>query len=278
MTVNIGYVSDGYGDVAGMKLSAGRWPTPTSKNEIAVNKSFAVDYFALENPIGQAIRLRSRPGNTADVWVVVGVVKDVRQNIRVTPGYHLYAPESWRAQEMTTFIVEMAVDNSQNLTDVVRRAIYKVNPDIVTIQVSSLTQLRDQQLYYERYSSSVLNVLSAIALLLTTTGTFSVVAYTVEQRMQEFGIRLALGATPNALQKLVFSDGMTIVLVGIVLGMSFAAVLARFLESLLFETPRNDPFVLAAVALTISLVSAGACTIPAYRATRANAADLLRVG
>jgi putative ABC transport system permease protein len=179
---------------------------------------------------------------------------------------------------MTTFIVEMAVDNSQNLTDVVRRAIYKVNPDIVTIQVSSLTQLRDQQLYYERYSSSVLNVLSAIALLLTTTGTFSVVAYTVEQRMQEFGIRLALGATPNALQKLVFSDGMTIVLVGIVLGMSFAAVLARFLESLLFETPRNDPFVLAAVALTISLVSAGACTIPAYRATRANAADLLRVG
>jgi putative ABC transport system permease protein len=119
-------------------------------------------------------------------------------------------------------------------------------------------------------------VLGAIAILLTVVGLFSVLAYTVDRRMPEFGIRMALGATPANLIGLVMRRGMALTALGIALGIGGAMALTRFLRSLLFETPPYDPIVLGAVAGLLLLSALGACALPALRASKPDVGVLLK--
>jgi len=125
-------------------------------------------------------------------------------------------------------------------------------------------------------ANSMLKVLAGIALVLTVVGVFSVLAYTVDRRMGEFGVRVALGATPRDLVRLVLSRGMALTLGGVVLGMGGTLALTRFVRSLLYETSAQDPWVLAAVGVVLITTSLAACIIPSLRATRVDVSRLLR--
>jgi putative ABC transport system permease protein len=272
--VKMDEVSPDYLEASGMVLKRGRWCDATGA-EVMVNESFARVRYGREDPIGKLLKpLDAKKGWGG--WLVVGVVADVRETVQTKPGLHVYGPETWYPPNMTSFIVKMARDPGEEAAGVLRRAIYQFDPKIVTADAVALTETRNRQLYHERFATSVLKVLSAIAMLLTLVGFFSVLAYSVDQRMAEFGVRIAMGATPRDLVILVMRRGLLLASLGIACGIAGAMVLARYLRSLLFETPQYDPVVLAAVAGMLAAAAFAACLLPALRASRADVSGLLK--
>jgi putative ABC transport system permease protein len=128
----------------------------------------------------------------------------------------------------------------------------------------------------ERLALSVFRALSVIAIILAVTGILAVLAYAVQCRMSEFGVRLALGATPASLSRLVLGRGLALAIGGVVIGIGGALALVRFVQSLLYETPAADPLVLGGVAGLLLTAAAVACWIPALRAAKADVLQLLR--
>jgi putative ABC transport system permease protein len=274
----LGFNAD-FHEASGFKLKSGRWLTPASTNEVLVNEAFARACWPGQDAVGQLLRPVG-DGHFGPPewkgWVVAGVVGDVRTTLRAAPEYYLYSPEMWAPYNFNTFILRLARDYDEALAGTIRRKLYDYHPRLVVTQVAPLAQVRNHQLWAEQLADSVLKVLAGIALILTVVGLFSVLAYTVDRRMNEFGVRLALGATRRDLVQLVLSRGLRLTAAGIGLGLAGALVLTRSLQSLLFETSAHDPSVLAAVAALLLLISALACIGPAVRATRADVSRLLR--
>jgi putative ABC transport system permease protein len=207
---------------------------------------------------------------------VAGVVGDVRENLRSQPGFKVYTPASWSPGSVSNFVVDMTGEPTGESTTRLRQAIYQLDPRVVTYAAAPVLDQLKEQLRHEKLTLSVLRVLAAIAILLTIVGLFSVLAYTVDRRMAEFGIRMALGATPANLVGLVMRRGMALTAVGVAAGIAGAMAMTRFLQSLLFETPPDDPTVIASVAALLLLSALGACAIPALRASRPDVAKLLK--
>jgi ABC-type antimicrobial peptide transport system permease subunit len=142
--------------------------------------------------------------------------------------------------------------------------------------VNSINQLRETQLWAEHMADSVFKVLAAVALLLTLVGLFSVLAYMVDCRMPEFGVRMALGATTGNLIALVVARGLVLAAIGLATGFAASVGLARYLQSLIFGTSAVDPYLLGSVCALLLLSALAACAWPAYRATKVDVARLLR--
>ncbi|MFT3780535.1 MAG: ABC transporter permease [Nibricoccus sp.] len=272
--VNIDYAAANYPATVGLKLISGQWLTETSQNEIVVSESFAKARYPNQNPIGQLLRPPTAPKDTPG-WTVVGVFGDVHDTVRGAPGYRIYAPENWYPPVMNCCILRFNQEVSPNVVSTVQRTIYEFDPKIVCL-MSPLSSGFSDQIQFERFTLSVLKVLSLIALALTIAGIFSVLAYTVDLRRREFGLRFAIGATTAAIMKLVLSRGLLLTTIGISLGLVGAFVLTRFLQSILFETRPYDPVVLILAASVLLVAAASACIWPAWRATKVDVARLLQ--
>ncbi len=273
-------VSPEFQQAGGLILDRGRWLTANSKNEVVINESLARVRFGNADPIGQYLKpahaTSDKPGAVFLGWQVVGVVGDVLDNVRNRPSNKVYQPVDWYPGGVTNFVVDMVGEPRGESLALLRRAIFQFDPRIVTdAALPVLDQLKDQ-LRHERLTLAVLRVLSMIAILLTIVGLFSVLAYTVDRRMPEFGIRMALGATPANLVKLVMRRGMALTALGIAIGIAGAMALTRYLQSLLFETPPNDPAVMATVAGILIVSALAACALPAFRASKPDVTRLLR--
>lgn len=269
----------GHQETSGLKLKSGRWLTQSMGNEVMVNESLARAMWPGQNPVGQflkTVEANASAGADFKGWVVTGVVGDLRQSMREGPGNYVYGPERWAALGMNVFVVRFAGEYSEGLASGVRRGLFNFDGRIVVHQIEPYSRVQEHQLWAERMTGSVLKVLAGIALLLTVVGIFSVLAYTVDRRMGEFGVRLALGATRRDLVHLVVRRGVLLTLAGVVLGIGGTLALTRYLKALLFETSVNDPWVLAAVAGLLLGTSVMACVWPARRAARADVSRLLR--
>jgi putative ABC transport system permease protein len=269
--------SIGYQEAAGITLKRGQWLAESMGNKVLVNEALATARWPDEDPIGQF--LRPSKMNTSGEWKgweVAGVVGDLRTSLRETGMYYIYTPEGWGAAGHSVFILRLARNYDEALAGVIRRKLYDFDPTLVVSQILPLEQLRTQQLWAERLANSVLSVLAAIALLLTLVGIFSVVAYSVDRRMNEFGLRAALGATRKDLAQLVLRKALALTLAGVVLGVGGALALTRFLASLLFETSAQDPWALFGVSVLILLSAGAASLLPSLRATRVDVARLLK--
>ncbi|HLP01924.1 MAG TPA: FtsX-like permease family protein [Opitutaceae bacterium] len=271
--------SGDFGKAAGLKLKRGRWLERPNGNEILVNEALARACWPDRDPVGQLLRTigDSAAANAQwQGWEVVGVVRDVRATIREAARPSIYGPEGWGPENFHMFMVGLARPYDEAFGAAVRQRLFSFDPQLVVQNVQSVAAARDPSLWAERMANSVLEVLAAMALLLTVVGVFSVLAYTVDRRMGEFGVRMALGATRGNLVGLVLRRGVWLTLLGVALGIGGAAALTRFLQSLLFETSPQDPRVLAAVAAILLATSLLACALPARRAARVNVAQLLR--
>jgi putative ABC transport system permease protein len=209
-------------------------------------------------------------------WVIAGVIGDIHTTLRNAPEFYIYSPEGWAPFNFNTFVVRLSRDYDEAFAGLIRRKLYTFNPRIVVSQILPLNGVRDNQLWAERMANSVLKVLAGIALLLTVVGIFSVLAYTVDRRMGEFGVRMAMGATRRDLIQLVMRRGLLLTLAGIVFGLAGSMALTRYLQSLLFETSAQDPWVLAAVGGILLGTSVLACVLPAQRAAKVDISRLLR--
>lgn len=258
---------------AGLVLRRGRWLKDKGAYEVVINESLARARFGDADPVGKSIRLLVSGNHEIPV---VGVVKDVRESIRSGSGMRLYAPVSLYPPNINTLLLQLDRDPGDAFAGVVRQAIYEEEPGLIVPTVKSMHEVEAGIMSVERSAFTILKGLSLVALTLAAVGLFSVVIYTVDSRTREFGVRTALGAMPSDLHRLVFGQGLAVVGVGILLGLSCAMGLTRFMQSLLFETTPNDPVVFVAVASILLGSAALACWLPARRAAKVDPVVALR--
>jgi putative ABC transport system permease protein len=261
----------------GLPLLRGRWfddAVPGSAPVVVINEAMARAYFGDADPIGQPFALDTGP--KAVPWQVVGIVRDVRERARESARPAFYFPYWQRASgTVASLLLRLSRSPDSAIADGVRRAVYTVDPLVATLRLQPLSEAANAQFAQERYTLAVLQVLSALALGLAVLGLFAVMAYNVAQRMGEFGVRLALGAMPPQLFRLVLGRGIALTALGVAVGFGAAWSLTRFLQSLLFETSAVDPVVYIVVALLLLAAAALGCWLPARRATRVDITKLL---
>jgi predicted permease len=243
---------------------------------VLVSKSTAQKLFpGGEDPIGKRIFFGT-DNNTGLPCEIVGVVGDVR-SIRLDRANDIefYRPWAQRAFPFFGVTVKSAV-KPEAAIGLVRSALSRIDSALPIVQPSTMDEVIDQSLGQRRLMMSLLGVFAAIALVLAMVGIYGAVAYTVEQRTGEIGVRMALGAQTNDVLRLVVRQGMTPVVIGLGLGLAAALALGRLLTAQLYEVSANNPALLAATSVTLAVVALLACLIPARRASLVNPIEALR--
>ena len=271
-----------YFHVMQIPLRAGRDFTPLDREGqplvAIVNEEMVREFLPHENPIGVRIRWAADTGPPQ--WMtVVGVVGDVKHSGLNQPtdpaAYTPFAQsdEAWR-RFMTLAI--RAPNASPGLVEAVKKQIWNVDGRIPVGDVHAMDELLALSLAQQRFNMLLLGLFAALAVILAAVGIYGAMAYAVNQRTHEIGIRTALGAQRRDVLRLVMRDGAKIALLGIASGIAGALALTRLMASLLFEVKTTDPATFAAVAILLALVALTACYVPARRAMRVDPMVTLR--
>lgn len=254
--------------VAGRELTArdGVGAAPV----VLINQEMARKYFPGQNPVGRQILLLGD-----QTWSeIVGVVGDVRDLVRpLNP--QLYRPVE-RNTSRGLFLLLKVTRNSPALSQAVQRALAEIDPALTPAPLQPLEQAISGHWSRLRFNLTLLGSFSGIALLLAMIGIYGVTAYTVAQRTREIGIRLALGALPRDILRLVLHGGGWMVGIGIVLGVGAAVATTRILETFLYGLSPYDPLTFAGIAVTLAVAGLAACLLPARRAAKVEPLVALR--
>lgn len=237
-----------------------------------VSRSLAETDWPGQNPLGKEIRFVGAPIRPR----VIGVVGDIRHSgLREEQGRAIYVVNRQNPGIFMTLAVRLAIDPAAS-HDALRRAVWRVDDDQPVWKVRTLDSLIDRSVQLERFLIGVLGIFGTSALMLAVTGLSGVLAQSVQQRAKEIGVRVAIGATPSEAARLVVRSGLWLTAAGLILGFPAAALTARFMQTLLYQVGAIDPLTYAAVAALLLVVSIGACAVPARRATKVDAATILR--
>ena len=271
--------SPGYFETLGIPLVSGRGftaaDTPDSTRVVVINEAFARRFFPGEDPIGKAIVYSAR--SQGDSRQVVGVVGDVRHfALGVEPVAEFYTPQSQDPSYHTMTVAVRAAGDALSLVGPIRTAIAEQTPNAPIYNVRMLDALVSTSVAAERFRTLLLSLFAGLALLLAIVGTYGVVSAAVTARAREMGIRLALGAQPPEVLRLVLTSGLKLVLGGMVLGIAGAVVLSNSVSSLLFGVEPADPVAFASAATVILVTGVLAIFVPARRASRVDPASALR--
>jgi putative ABC transport system permease protein len=269
---NLRIVTPEYLQTLGVALKAGRYlsasDTAGASDVLVVNEAFARRFLPNENPIGQRVSFSV----TEPRWMtIVGVVGDVKQmGIDVPARAELYRPytqqpDPWGAPQ--DFAIRTA-GNPLTLAPAVRREIWAVDRDQPIADLGLMSMRVDEELMGRRVQMTLLSVFAGLAILLASLGIYAVLSYSVTQRRQEIGVRMALGAHPGQLVRSVVKDGMLLVISGLAIGIGGALLLGRAVSSMLFGVQPNDPRTFIAVTTVLAAVGFLASYVPARRAAR----------
>ena len=275
-------VTPEYFRVMGIPLRAGRHFTEQDRKGAAgaaiVNETLARRYWPNENPIGQRIRGVgvNLTGDEPPEWEIVGVVGDVRHDgLASKPKRELYFPHQQNTWSFGNFVVRTSVAPA-GLAEAVRKEVAAVDRDQPVINVKPLAQLISESVAQPRFYLLLLGGFSAVGLVLALVGIYGVISYAVSERTHEIGIRLALGASPTDVLRMMIRHGMSFALTGVALGVAGSFAVTRYMQTLLFGVEATDAFVFGAVPLLVAAVALLACYVPARRATRVDPMEALR--
>jgi len=277
--VAVRLIAPGYLRVMRIPLKQGRDITEAddanAKPVILVSESFARRFWPNENPIGKHVKLTFLPGEASEV---VGVVGDVRLNgLSITEPvqsvYHVMA------QNPQTTFMRLAVRTGvppASLTSAVTEAIHRVDADEPVVGVQTMEAVVDESIAQNRLNMILLSAFAGLALLLASIGIYGVQAYAVRQRTREVGIRVAMGAQPAEVFRLIIAQGLRLATTGIVIGLAASFALTRLMASQLYGLSATDPWTFIGVSMVLLTVALAACFIPARRATRIDPVVALR--
>jgi putative ABC transport system permease protein len=243
-------------------------------NSVIIDEEFARRYWPNEDPVGQRIRMGGEKGNPLTVLGVVGRVKmdGLGQDSKRVQGYFPFAqlPDS-----AMTVILKAAGDPNQ-LIAAVRGQVREIDPDQPIYNVRTMNEIRAESVAPERLNLALLSIFAGIALVLAIVGIYGVMSYSVTQRTHEIGIRMAIGAQPRDVFRMILGQGMILALIGVAIGLIGAFALTRLMATMLFGIEPTDPTTFAAIAVLLTVVALVACYIPGRRATRVNPLESLR--
>ncbi|HEX5072918.1 MAG TPA: ABC transporter permease [Gemmatimonadaceae bacterium] len=255
----------------------------TSPCVIIVNEAGAKKAWPNENPIGKRIPGRRDAAGQRTMCSVVGVVGDAHDDgLREAVRPQIYfasaqAPEAfWFAMQRSMFVLARTMGDPRAMTKQLQAAVARVDPTLPMFDIRTMDERISASLATGKFNTMLLTTLGAIGLLLAAVGIYGVVAYFVTQRTGEIGLRMALGATPGRVLRLVVGQGMRPVVLGIVVGVGLAGAASRLLASLVFGVGTRDPLTFVAVPVMLGVIALAASVLPARRAIRVDPTKALQ--
>ncbi len=278
--------SPDYLQAMGIRLVKGRFftaqDTQRSPRVAVIDEAFAHTQFPNDEPLGHYLAGDGKDNPDAEIVGVVAHVKHFGLDAveRVQP--QLYFPFNQAPNDMLPFLaprmnlIIRTTADPLNLTAAVRRQVQGMDPNQPVYNVSTMEQTLDQSLVTQRLSMTLLAFLASLALILAAVGIYGVMSYTVTQRSHEIGIRMAIGAQPRDVFKMVIGRGMMLALIGVAFGLVGAFSLTRLMKSMLFAVEPTDPVTFVGIAVLLTSVALVACYVPGRRATKVDPLVALR--
>lgn len=282
---SVQYVSEEYFRTLQIELKQGRTfneaEIENNRNVAVVNETFVRRYLTNQNPIGRRVRLanlKTDENSSHDAsFEIIGVVGDVTNRIPqggVNP--ELWLPYTFATLGSQALIVRTAQDPS-TMMDLIRKEIWTVDSGVALSYPDTLEGFINKRMYAgPRFGVIMMMTFGCVGLILVTVGVYSVLAYSTARKTQEIGIRMALGARPANVLRMVIGSGLRLVLFGIVIGVAVSLLLGRFIGSQLIGVTTYDPVTLGATTILLTLTAICACWIPARRAARVDPMIALR--
>ena len=279
------HVRENFLEAMGIPLLGGRSLKPQDDAKapkvVVVNQTFANKYFPDENPIGKRFTFDTKKPDEIEIVGLARDAKYARQRDEIPPTVYIPWRQDLRAMAGVTFEVRTAGDPNAAVA-AVRQAVREVDGNLPLNNVKTQVEQAEETLRMERLFAKLLSLFGLLAQQLASIGLYGVMAYSVSQRTNEIGIRMALGANQRDVLKMVLRQGMALTIIGVVLGLAGAYVLTKYLESkmnlnnMLFGVKVSDPLTYGVIAVFLTLVALLACFIPARRATKVDPMVALR--
>jgi predicted permease len=280
-------VEENYLQVMGIPLQRGRFFTAQDNENVShvvvVDDLFAKKYFPDVDAIGQHIFLDNKGGRAE----IIGIVSHVKQwgldtDDKETLRAELYFPfmqlpdQAMQLSGSGTGVMVRYEPGAATIGDALRAAVKDISAEHVMSKTQTMDEIISDSLASQRFSMAVFGIFAALALTLASVGIYGVISYLVQQRTQEIGVRVALGAKRSDVLRLILGEGMRMAGAGVILGLMASFGLTRLMASLLYGVSATDPLTFTVVALVLALVALAACYIPARRAMRVDPMVALR--
>ena len=280
---NYSFASPGYFSAIGTPLLRGRDFAETditgSMPVTIINGAMALKYWPGRDPIGRQLGVKTQRFPTR---TIIGIVPDIKHNsLRDDPDPEMYVPYKqneikWWPSMQTMQVALRTKADPASLAGSVREALRSVDPDLPAARVATLAALVDDSMAQPRFSLLLLGSFGGLALVLAMIGMYGVISYSVQQRTQEIGVRMAMGASRGDVLRLVIGLGARLAALGIMIGLLTAWIVTRTMASFLYGVQPTDPLTFAAVSVLLMGVALFACLLPARRATRVDPLVALR--
>jgi putative ABC transport system permease protein len=276
-------ISEDYLETLGVPLMAGRTIKRTDDEKAAavvvVNTSFAKEYFGSESPLGKRMQIGATPDPSVPWMEIVGVVGDVRRGLATEPQAEMYLPYKQADAVLPVFALSIVLRTGvepATEASALRGVLGGIDKNQPLVKVRTMEDNMTASAAQPRFRTWLLGLFALLALLLSTIGIYGVISYSVTQRIHEIGIRIALGAQPKEVFRLVTGEGLRLALIGVALGFAASLALTRVLHSFLYEISAIDPITYVTVAALLVGVGILASFLPARRATRVDPLVALR--
>ena len=269
-------VGPGYFPTMRIPILAGRefadTDTPKSPHVVVVNQTLAKEFWPGKDPIGQSLRFKAEDTYSE----VVGVVRDGKYRLLgESPRPFIYRPAQ-QTESPDMILLVRASGDPRPVYSAIRDEARQIDVKIPVMKFESLEEKTSIALLPSRACAIVFGLLGSIGLILASVGLYGVISYTASQRTHEIGIRMALGAEPFEVLRLVLGEGLSLTFIGVIIGLAGAVAVTRVLSLVLYGVSARDPLTFTAVVILLMVVTLAACWIPARRAMRVDPMIALR--